>query len=70
MIVRFNNEDGTHGYEQIDFRETCPGACNATMYVADANGGTLSTIGGLAAGVPGELRGWEKLHTRHGRLGW
>ncbi|ORY39482.1 gamma-glutamyltranspeptidase [Leucosporidium creatinivorum] len=70
MIVRFNNEDGTHGYEQIDFRETCPGACNATMYAADANGATLSTIGGLAAGVPGELRGWEKLHQRHGKLPW
>lgn len=31
MIIRFNNEDGTHGYEQIDFRETMPAAGNETV---------------------------------------
>lgn len=29
---------------------------------------TKSTIGGLAVGVPGELRAWETLHARHGSL--
>lgn len=31
MLIRFNNEDGTHGYEQIDFRETMPAAGNETV---------------------------------------
>jgi gamma-glutamyltranspeptidase/glutathione hydrolase len=67
MLVRSKN--GT--YEMIDFRETMPAAGNETMYASDNTNGThLSTIGGLAAGVPGELRGWEALHQRHGKLPW
>ncbi len=31
MIVRFNNPNGTHGYETIDFRETMPSAGNETV---------------------------------------
>lgn len=31
MLVRFNNDDGTHGYEMIDFRETMPAAGNETV---------------------------------------
>lgn len=68
MIVRFNKEK-THDYEMIDFRETMPAAGNVTLYSNNSNP-TASTIGGLAVGVPGELRGWEQLHTRHGKLPW
>jgi hypothetical protein len=31
MLIRFNNEDGSHGYEMIDFRETMPAAGNETV---------------------------------------
>lgn len=33
MLVRFNNEDGSHGYEMIDFRETMPAAGNETVRI-------------------------------------
>ena len=31
MLVRFNNQDGSHGYEMIDFRETMPALGNETV---------------------------------------
>lgn len=86
MVIRFKNADGSHGYEQIDFRETMPAAGNETMYSQYGANETQSTIGGLAVGVPGEMRGtlselcvlpwtdsvpaWELLHKRHGKLPW
>ncbi|KAJ7457876.1 gamma-glutamyltranspeptidase [Mycena latifolia] len=70
MLVRFPTASGKHAYEMIDFRESMPAAGNETMYVTNSSTQTLSTIGGLAVGVPGELRGWEMLHKRHGRLPW
>ncbi|EIN11385.1 gamma-glutamyltranspeptidase [Punctularia strigosozonata HHB-11173 SS5] len=70
MLVRFEDKHGKgHSYEMIDFRETMPAAGNETMYI-NTTVAHASTIGGLAVGVPGELRGWEKLHERHGKLPW
>ncbi|CAK5263766.1 unnamed protein product [Mycena citricolor] len=66
MIIRSQKKDGP-GYEMIDFRETMPAAGNETMYLANA---TSQLYGGLSAGVPGELRGWEALHKAHGKLPW
>ncbi|KAI8265125.1 Glutathione hydrolase proenzyme [Colletotrichum sp. SAR11_239] len=63
MLVRAPN--GT--YEFIDFRETAPAAAFEDMY---ANNTAASMYGGLASGVPGELRGLEYLHNKYGRLPW
>ena len=70
-IVRYKHkETGEWAYSNIDFRETAPAAANETLFAADATGAKLSTVGGLAAGVPGELRGWEAMWTRHGSYPW
>ncbi|CAF9929340.1 MAG: hypothetical protein HETSPECPRED_007348 [Heterodermia speciosa] len=63
MLVRGSNGS----YEFIDFRETAPAAAFQDMYNNDTD---LSLYGGLASGVPGELRGTEYLHKHYGRLPW
>jgi gamma-glutamyltranspeptidase / glutathione hydrolase len=63
MTVRTPN--GT--YEQIDFRETAPAAAYEDMYT---NNTDLSIFGGLASGVPGEVRGLHYLHKNYGALTW
>lgn len=63
MIVRSPN--GT--YEFIDFRETAPKSAFEDMY---KNNEEASLTGGLAAGVPGELRGLQHLHENYGSLPW
>ena len=54
--------------EVIDCREIAPAAANTTMYEGLDN--LASVRGGLSIGVPGELRGLELAHARHGRLDW
>lgn len=51
----------------IDFREVAPALANATMYRNNPN---ASRFGGLAIGVPGELRGLEEAYRRWGTLPW
>ncbi|XP_076080122.1 glutathione hydrolase 1 proenzyme-like [Mytilus galloprovincialis] len=46
-------------------RETAPDGANATMF-----DGRSSTEGGLAVGVPGEIRGYWLAHQIGGRLPW
>ncbi|KAM4066197.1 gamma-glutamyltranspeptidase [Hirsutella rhossiliensis] len=63
MLVRTSN--GT--YEFVDFRETAPAAAFEDMF---HNNTDASMFGGLASGVPGELRGTEYVHERYGKLSW
>jgi gamma-glutamyltranspeptidase/glutathione hydrolase len=66
MLVR-----SKHGkYEFIDFRETAPAAAFETMYSPPLSNSNLSLYGGLASGVPGELRGLEHLHKKYGSMPW
>jgi gamma-glutamyltranspeptidase len=46
-----------------DFRETAPAASSEDMYNDNIYG---SLRGGLASGVPGDLRGLEYLHKKYG----
>ena len=63
MLVRAPNGS----YEFIDFRETMPIAGSQDMYNNNVN---ASLYGGMASGVPGELRGLERLHNNYGKLPW
>ncbi|CED82833.1 Gamma-glutamyltransferase [Phaffia rhodozyma] len=58
--------DGT--FESIDFRGAAPGALNGTIFEDDPTKSTM--VGGLAVLVPGELRGLEAIHKKHGKLPW
>ncbi|KAJ5082222.1 Glutathione hydrolase proenzyme [Penicillium argentinense] len=63
MLVKSPN--GT--FETIDFRETAPAAAFQDMYNNDTD---ASLYGGLASGVPGEVRALEHLHQKYGSLPW
>jgi gamma-glutamyltranspeptidase len=54
--------------EVIDCREIAPSKATTNMY--DDKPAWATVLGGLAIGVPGELRGLELAHARHGRLPW
>lgn len=54
-------------FEFIDFRETAPAASSEDMFTVNPQS---SLTGGLASGVPGELRGLEHIHKKYGKLHW
>ncbi|KAI0401493.1 gamma-glutamyltranspeptidase [Xylaria palmicola] len=59
--------DANQEYTVIDYRESAPAAAFEDMYSGNVKG---SVFGGLAAGVPGELRGLEFAHKSFGALPW
>ncbi|KAF2456774.1 gamma-glutamyltranspeptidase-like protein [Lineolata rhizophorae] len=63
MVVRAPNGST----EAIDFREAAPAAAFEEMFV---NNTEASRLGGLASGVPGEVKGLAYLHENYGSLPW
>ncbi|RSK46851.1 gamma-glutamyltransferase [Hymenobacter rigui] len=69
-FLLYRGADGQEG--ALDFRETAPAAASRDMYL-DAQGNVipnLSTLGHLAAGVPGTVAGMWVLHQKLGKLPW
>ncbi|KAJ3116848.1 hypothetical protein HDU96_008629 [Phlyctochytrium bullatum] len=63
MLIRGKN--GTYRY--VDFREAAPRKAFVDMYKEDP---LKAQVGGLAVGVPGEIRGFEWAHKHYGKLPW
>ena len=59
-------ENASEAYT-IDFREVAPFAAHEKMYVGNPE---AALFGGLAVGVPGELRGLHKAHELWGTIPW
>ena len=54
----------------VDFREVSPSKSEKEMYGSKRAGRVAAQVGGLAVGVPGELRGLEAAHRLYGTLPW
>lgn len=57
----------TGAFEVVDFREAAPEAAYEDMFKSHEE---YSLTGGLASGVPGELRGLQYIHQHYGSRSW
>lgn len=69
MTVRIpsSSPNGSSEVWSVDFRETAPAAAFETMFLGNPK---AAQVGGLAVGVPGELRGLDEVHKRWGKVSW
>lgn len=58
-------ENSTKKFFVYDYREEAPAAAHKKMYINKS-----STIGALASGIPGEVKGMWAAHKTHGKLPW
>src|SRR5438132_8224167 len=67
MVVRMNDRRTA----ALDFREKAPFVARHDMYLDDkGTTGDRSTVGHLAAGVPGSVAGMREAHSRFGSRPW